>query len=474
MELANWSGTHTIVTDKFYQPETVEELQAIVEHCHATKQKVRPVGTCLSPNGIAMNTDAMVSMSSLNDIIRVDPEGQTITVQAGIKVSKVLQELQKYGLTLQNFSSIQDQQMGGWTQVAAHGTGAGLPTVEEMITRMKMMTATQGEVELSETQNPELFRMAKVGLGCLGVVTEMTLRCIPQHNLLEKSWVTDMEGVRKDHTELLDKYRHVRYMWLPRTEKVVVVVSNPHNGDQPPSKPDPDATAPLRRLLGQCTKQPESDFKQLNFAQLRDELLTLNPLDPEHVVQVNKAEAEFWVQNAGHRLGDSTDILGFECGGSQWVLEVAFPIKKPLGDIDFMQDILSTIEKQNIPAPAPIEQRWTARSHAPMSPAHSNDPNQVFSWVGVIMYLPPGQDDEGLQKITDQFEAYTKALGPVYKQYGAVPHWAKIEAKKDPVELQEQRDQLKARYPVAQFNTIRQQLDPHNIFGNDLIDSVLR
>ena len=46
-------------------------------------------GTCLSPNGIAMNTDAMVSMSSLNDIIRVDPEGQTITVQAGIKVSKV-------------------------------------------------------------------------------------------------------------------------------------------------------------------------------------------------------------------------------------------------------------------------------------------------------------------------------------------------------------------------------------------------
>ena len=50
--------------------------------------------------------------------------------------------------------------------------------------------------------------------GCLGVVTEMTLRCIPQHNLLEKSWVTDMEGVRKDHTELLDKYRHVRYLLL--------------------------------------------------------------------------------------------------------------------------------------------------------------------------------------------------------------------------------------------------------------------
>ena len=38
-------------------------------------------------------------------------------------VSKILKELKKDGLTLQNFSSIQEQQIGGWTQVAAHGTG---------------------------------------------------------------------------------------------------------------------------------------------------------------------------------------------------------------------------------------------------------------------------------------------------------------------------------------------------------------
>ena len=25
-----------------------------------------------------------------------------------------------------------------------------------------------------------------------------------------------------------------------------------------------------------------------------------------------------------------------------------------------------------------------------MSPAHSADPLEVFNWVGIIMYLPPG------------------------------------------------------------------------------------
>lgn len=125
----------------------------------------------------------------------------------------------------------------------------------------------------------------QVGLGSLGVVSELTLQCIPQHQLLEKTyvvedlhqvrcvastvfgfffssaykWVMDRPPVdvftiyapsiptqtptnpppttpcpkspqlRREHHHLLRTYRHVRYMWLPYTEAVVVVVSNPHD-----------------------------------------------------------------------------------------------------------------------------------------------------------------------------------------------------------------------------------------------------
>ena len=41
-----------------------------------------------------------------------------MSIGAGATVSTVLKELKKHGLTLQNFSSIQEQQIGGWTQVA--------------------------------------------------------------------------------------------------------------------------------------------------------------------------------------------------------------------------------------------------------------------------------------------------------------------------------------------------------------------
>jgi hypothetical protein len=43
--------------------------------------------------------------------------------------------------------------------------GVSLPTVEEMIVNMKMATPTEGLITLSNTANPRLFSMAKVGLG---------------------------------------------------------------------------------------------------------------------------------------------------------------------------------------------------------------------------------------------------------------------------------------------------------------------
>lgn len=56
--------------------------------------------------------------------------------------------------------------------------------------------------------------------------------------------------------------------------------------------------------------------------------------------QVNEAEAEFWRRSQGTRVEFSDMILGFECGGQQWVNEVCFPVgtlKEPNDrDLDYM------------------------------------------------------------------------------------------------------------------------------------------
>ena len=75
-----------------------------------------------------------------------------------------------------------------------------------------------------------------------------------------------------------------------------------------------------------------------------------------------------------------------------------------MADIDYVEELLSRIERQGIPAPSPIEQRWTSSSRSALSPASVTPtlgPETLFSWVGVIMYLPT-EDERQRKAITDR------------------------------------------------------------------------
>ena len=376
-----------------------------------------------------------------------------------------------------------------------------------MIVRMKLATPTEGLLTLSETLNPRLFRMAKAGLGSLGVVTELTLRCVPSHKLLEYNFTSLSSALPAKHYDHLEHFRHVRYMWLPYTNKTVVVVSNPAGDDvgrmdkRDIGRAEKDmlalvsksrshnlsTRAPTEELANLLVSlKPEllkAEVQKLSFSQLRDQLLAHDPLSVELVKKINLTESVFWERSAGFNADDSTKILGFDCGGEQWVLEVCFPIgsiaERSGKDLQFVQKLVKLIEDNQLPAPCPIEQRWTARSTSPMSPAFSTKEDEVFSWVGVIMYLPP---DEAQRKlVTEKFREYVRLMQPLLDEYGAQVHWAKIEAPAQDTaadkaryekEVKALRERIAAKYPVKEFNDYRNALDPRRILSNELIETI--
>jgi len=477
--MSNWSGTHTATASRVYSPETQSELEKLVRWADRTGQKIRPIGTGLSPNGLALESRGMLSMAQLDGVVKVDTQRQTITVRAGTRVSVILEELQKHGLTLENFSSITEQQIGGWTQTSAHGTGARIPTVDEMITELTLVTPGRGTLKLNATgPDAELFRWARVGMGTLGVVSEVTLKCIPKFMLHERTYCTTEADLRSNHARLLQTYRHVRYMWVPYTDTIVVVVSDvaAPGASAKAGMPEAERLKPLQGLLRELDPKCGS-LEGDNFAQLREKVLVLDPLNAAHVARVNKAEAEFWRRSEGERIGDSTAILGFECGGSQWVLENCFPcgtIDKPsLADIDYVAEIKGIIEREGIAAASPIEQRWTSRSTSPMSPAYSPRAEDIFSWVGVIMYIT---DEARAPAIKDKFRDYAMRHADLTFKYGGAFHWAKVDLDfhRGRGRMEDLRFHLRKRFDVSGFLELRKSLDPHNIFGNRLTDEALK
>ena len=325
--LLNWSGTHAVnvPNDSFWEPETLEELEAIVKHCHENKHPVRPLGSALSPNGIAFHPGGMVSLTNLDKVIRVDKDHMTVTVQAGARVSQVIEALRPHGLTLPNLASIAEQQMGGFVQVGAHGTGARIAPVDHYVTKLKLVTPAKGTIELTK-EDGELFHLAKVGLGCLGVVAEITMEVIPAHKLVEHTFVLTREEAIAQLDNLLKSHKHVRYMWIPYQDAVVVVTNDPEE-NVPSDVPRQSAVTdkkeqfrPLTELLAVSTKDYPEPFTEvtmegMGFGELRDALLAVDPLDVQHVQRCNKAEAEFWRKSEGYQTKPSDELLQFDCGG---------------------------------------------------------------------------------------------------------------------------------------------------------------
>ena len=328
-DVINWSGTHkiTIDNDKLWEPENIEDVENFVKECHRRGQAIRPIGSSLSPNGIALNSAGMIQMANIDRVLEIDTKNQTITVEAGITVQRVVEALRPHGLTLPNLASIAEQQMGGFTQVGAHGTGKAIAPVDHYVTRLKLVTPGLGTLVLTKEQDGALFELAKVAVGCLGVVVEVTMQCVPAHNLLEHTFVLTRKEAKERLDELLNKHKHMRYMWIPYTDTVVCVTNDPeHLVDKsvPRNKlskgSQEEKMRPLTYLFEQLCKEHrvpfnKEDVKGMGFGELRDALLAFAPLDIEHVKRCNKAEAEFWIMSEGYQTKPSDQLLQFDCGG---------------------------------------------------------------------------------------------------------------------------------------------------------------
>eukprot|EP00962_Isochrysis_galbana_P004741 scaffold1302_cov114-Isochrysis_galbana.AAC.19 len=272
--VSNWSATHEASPELYFEPDSPAAVQRILDWMNEAGRRVRVVGSALSPNGLGLSNGAMLNMAQCDAIVSVNPESKQVTVRAGARVKEVVEALRPHGLTLQNYASIAEQQIGGFIQVGAHGTGASIPPVDEQVVRMTLISPALGPIELSAETEPRLFRLARVGLGALGVVSEVTLQCVDAHQLVQRTFTVTRAAAAANHASHL-VHQHMRYMWIPHTDTVVVVTCDPLPPGGlaeplPPPTDDVHATEPLRELLlRQAPHIPAEEARAMNFAQLR-------------------------------------------------------------------------------------------------------------------------------------------------------------------------------------------------------------
>ena len=74
----------------------------------------------------------------------------------------------------------------------------------------------------STTDDPELLRVARVGLGALGIVTEVTLQCVPAFRLHARETIEVLDDVLDGFAERAAAVDHFELYWMPGARRCQV------------------------------------------------------------------------------------------------------------------------------------------------------------------------------------------------------------------------------------------------------------
>src|SRR5690242_13330355 len=132
------------------------------------------VGSGHSFTAISAPEDAMLRPQGLTGLVAVDRDAMTVTARAGTQLKVLNAELERLGLSLHNMGDIAEQTLAGATSTGTHGTGGVNAGLAAQLVGLQLVTGTGELVDASATVNPDVFEIARVGLGALGVLTEVT------------------------------------------------------------------------------------------------------------------------------------------------------------------------------------------------------------------------------------------------------------------------------------------------------------
>ena len=118
----------------------------------------------------------------MDRVLDADPASGLVRVEAGITLHRLSRELHLRGLALPNLGDIDAQSLAGAIATGTHGTGARLPNLSAQVEAVELVLG-DGSVRELTAATATCCARARVGLGALGVVVAVTLRCVPAFRL---------------------------------------------------------------------------------------------------------------------------------------------------------------------------------------------------------------------------------------------------------------------------------------------------
>ena len=179
----NWSGYVECPRTPVLTPDSGAALASVLADAARGGKPVRMVGAGHSFSPLVASDGVIVSLDKLQGVMAVDAATRVARVHAGTRLYALGAALAQRGLAMENLGDINVQSIAGATRTGTHGTGLAFGNLATQIAALKFVTADGREHVASPTEDPALFAGGRIGLGSLGVLTEVCLRLVPAFRL---------------------------------------------------------------------------------------------------------------------------------------------------------------------------------------------------------------------------------------------------------------------------------------------------
>ena len=174
---SNWSRGQTCAPAEHARPGSTTELAEAV----ARGRAVRVAGAGHSFSGGVATDGTLLSLERMDRVLDVDRASGLVRAEAGIPLHRLVRELHGHGLALPNLGDIDVQSLAGALATGTHGTGARLGNLSTAVAGDGARARRRLRARPSTAATS--CCAARVGLGALGVVAAVTLRCVPAFRL---------------------------------------------------------------------------------------------------------------------------------------------------------------------------------------------------------------------------------------------------------------------------------------------------
>ena len=428
-EWVNWAGDQSCRPAEVVRPRSRDELAEAVVGAAAAGRRISVAGSGHSFTETAMTEGGtMVRVEALKGVLDADRDSGLVRVGAGTVLADLNEELAALGLAMENLGDIDSQTVAGAISTGTHGTGARLRNISAQVEGMELVLADGSVRLLSAATHPELLRAARVGIGALGAIAAVTLRCVPAFTLDRVDRPRPREQVLDSFEAEADAHDHFELFTFPYADSALVLERN-----------RTDAPVRPRGRVGTYLNDVVLENWALGALSATGRRL------PRAIPALSRLAAR---AAAGGRTVDRSDRV-FANERRVRFTEMEYGVPREHGP-EAARRVIEWVRSNRYPVFFPIEMRVAAGDDALLSPSHERD----TAYIAVHQY-------RGME-----WRPYFEAVEGIMNEYEGRPHWGKRHFQTAAT--------LAPRYPAwAEFQRARQELDPGRAFTNEYAERVL-